>query len=107
MQKLFFSLFITCLLSLQASFAQSYVLSGIEKTDKEGMQYEVLGKVANNYWVYKKNAGVSTIAMYNAQMQLIKQTDLAFIPAAISDIQFIKATDKVMLFYQFQGNTTV
>jgi hypothetical protein len=107
MQKLFFSLFITCLLSLKASFAQSYVLSGIEKTDKEGMQYEVLGKVANNYWVYKKNAGVSTIAMYNAQMQLIKQTDLAFIPAAIRDIQFIKATDKVMLFYQFQGNTTV
>jgi len=107
MKKLFFTLLVTFLLSLQASIAQSYVLSGIEKTDKEGMQYEVLGKVANNYWIYKKNASVSTIAMYNAQMQLIKQSDLAFIPASIRDIQFIKSTDKVSLFYQFQANTTV
>jgi hypothetical protein len=107
MQKLIFSLFITILLGLQASFAQSYVLSGIEKTDKDEMQYEVIGKVANNYWIYKKIAGVSTIALYNAQMQLVKQNDLSFIPTTIRDMQFIKAADKVVLLYQFQANTTV
>ena len=84
MQKLFFSLFVIFSLSLQSSFAQSYVLSGIEKTDKEDMQYEVLGKVDNHYWIYKKNKAVSTIAQYNAQMQLVKQNDLAFLPATIS-----------------------
>ena len=107
MQKLFFTLIVTFSLGLQASFAQSYILSGVEKTDKQGMQYEILGKVANNYWIYKKNDGVSTIALYNAQMQLVKQNDLAFIPASIRDIQFIKSANKVVLFYQFQGNTTV
>jgi len=107
MQKLIFTLLIPFSLSLQASFAQSYVLSGIEKTDKSAMQYEIIGKVANQYWIYKKNADVSTIALYNPQMQLIKQNDLAFVPAAIRDIQFIKSTDKVVLFYQFQKNTTV
>ncbi len=107
MQKLFFTLLVTFSLGLQASFAQSYILSGVEKTDKEGMQYEILGKVANNYWIYKKNDGVSTIALYNAQMQLVKQNDLAFLPASIRDIQFIKSANKVVLFYQFQGNTTV
>jgi hypothetical protein len=107
MQKLFFSLLVTFSFSLQASFAQSYVLSGIEKTDKEAMQYEIIGKVANQYWIYKKNAGVSTIAVYNAQMQLVKQNDLAFLPASIRDIQFIKSANKVNLFYQFQANTTV
>jgi hypothetical protein len=107
MQKLFFTLLATFLLSLQASFAQSYVLSGVEKTDKEGMQYEILGKVANQYWIYKKNAGVSTIAIYNAQMQLVKQNDLAFIPASIRDIRFIKSANEVSLIYQFQNNTTV
>ena len=81
MQKLFFTLIVTFSLGLQASFAQSYILSGVEKTDKQGMQYEILGKVANNYWIYKKNDGVSTIALYNAQMQLVKQNDLAFIPS--------------------------
>jgi len=39
---------------VQLSWAQSYVVSGIEKTDKEGMQYEVLGKIGNHYWIYKK-----------------------------------------------------
>ena len=107
MQKLIFSLFITCLLGVQASFAQSYILSGIEKTDKEDMQYEVIGKITNNYWISKKNAKASTIALYNAQMQLVKQNDLAFIPASIRDIQFIKGIDKVVLFYQFQSNSTV
>ena len=54
MRKSLFSIIITLLLGMQFSFAQSYVLSGIEKTDKEGMQYEVLGKVANHYWIFKK-----------------------------------------------------
>ena len=103
MQKLLFTLLVTFTLGLQASFAQSYVLSGVEKTDKSAMQYEIIGKVANQYWIYKKNESVSTIALYNAQMQLIKQNDLAFIPASIRDIQFIKLEDKVTLFYQFQN----
>ena len=58
---------------VQLGWAQSYVVSGIEKTDKEGMQYEVLGKMGNHYWVYKKNGSLSTIAQYNDQMQLVKQ----------------------------------
>jgi hypothetical protein len=107
MQKLFFSFLVTCLLSAQASFAQSYILSGVEKTDKEDMQYEVLGKVANNYWIYKKNGNLSTIAQYNAQMQLVKQNDLAFLPASVSSIEFIVRAEKVFAFYQFQNKTTV
>ena len=42
MQKSIFSLGIALLCFVQISWAQSYVVSGIEKTDKEGMQYEVL-----------------------------------------------------------------
>ena len=107
MQKLFFSLLLTFSLSLQTSFAQSYVLSGIEKTDKDDMQYEVLGKVDNHYWIYKKNKAVSTIAQYNSQMQLVKQNDLAFLPASVSAIEFVHLVDKVVVFYQFQAKTTV
>jgi hypothetical protein len=107
MQKLFFGFVVTFLLSTQFAFAQSYTLSGIEKTDKEDMQYEILGKVDNHYWIYKKNGAVSTIAQYNTQMQLVKQNDLAFLPASISTIEFITYPDKVVAFYQFQGRSTV
>lgn len=107
MQKLIFSFLIVLLFSSQTSFAQSYILSGIEKTDKEDMQYEVLGKVGDHYWIYKKNGAVSTIAQYNAQMQLIKQTDMPYLPANLSSIEFITSADKVFAFYQFQSKQTV
>ena len=107
MQKLFFGLVVTLFLGTQFSFAQSYTLSGIEKTDKEDMQYEVLGKVGNHYWIYKKNGAVSTIAQYNAQMQLVKQNDMPYLPAALSSMDFVVNDNKVIAFYQFQSKTTV
>ncbi|MEY4278756.1 MAG: hypothetical protein RL377_760 [Bacteroidota bacterium] len=107
MQKRIFSLSIILLVLFQTSWAQSYVVSGIEKTDKEGMQYEVLGKMGKHYWVYKKNGSVSTIAQYNDQMQLVKQNDLTFLPAQVKQIEFIKRADQLFAFYQFQNNKTV
>ncbi len=107
MQKRIFSLSIILLVLFQTSWAQSYVVSGIEKTDKEGMQYEVLGKMGKHYWVYKKNGSVSTIAQYNDQMQLVKQNDLTFLPAQVKQIEFVKRADQLFAFYQFQNNKTV
>lgn len=107
MSKYFLSILLTVLLGSQFAFAQTYVVSNIEKTDKEGMQYEVLGKVANHYWIFKKNGTNATIAQYNEQMQLIKQNDLSFLPAAYNHIEFVAYPDKVFAFYQFQVNTTV
>ncbi len=107
MQKLFFGFIVTLFLSTQFSFAQSYALSGIEKSDKEDMQYEVLGKVGNHYWIYKKNGTVSSIAQYNAQMQLVKQNDMPYLPASLSSIEFVAKNNKVIVFYQFQSKTTV
>ena len=49
MKKYFLSLTVFLLLAMQFCLAQSYVVAGIEKTDKEDMQYEVLGKVGNHY----------------------------------------------------------
>ncbi len=107
MQKSFYTLFFMLLLGISTSNAQSYVVSGIEKTDKEEMQYEVLGKVGARYWIFKKNGNISTIAQYNEQMQLVKQNDLPFLPATVNSIEFIKQNNKLVAFYQFQAKTTL
>ena len=54
MQKSIFSLCMVLMSFVQTSWAQSYVVSGIEKTDKEGMQYEVLGKMGKTIGYIKK-----------------------------------------------------
>lgn len=64
MLKSFLTYFAFILAGLQGVAAQSYILSGIQKTDKDQMQYEVLGKVAGKYWIYKNNDGIATIAQY-------------------------------------------
>jgi hypothetical protein len=107
MLKSFLSLIAFILAGLQVVAAQSYVLSGIEKTDKDQMQYEVLGKVDGRYWIYKNNEGIATIAQYNDQMQLVQQNDLAFLPKKINAIEFITKSNRVYAFYQFQAATTV
>ena len=80
MKKSIVSFFISLLIGGQWCEAQSYIASSIEKTDKEAMQYEILGKVGSHYWVFKNNAGIATIAQYNEQMQIVKQNDLSFLP---------------------------
>jgi hypothetical protein len=107
MLKSFLSYIALFLLGLQGVEAQSYVLSGIEKTDKGQMQYEVLGKVDGRYWIYKNNEGISTIAQYNDQMQLVQQNDLVFLPKKLNAIEFITKSNRVYAFYQFQAATTV
>jgi hypothetical protein len=107
MLKSFLSFIAFVLLGLQGVAAQSYVMSGIQKTDKDQMQYEVLGKVDGRYWIYKNNEGISTIAQYNDQMQLVQQNDLVFLPKKLNAIEFITKSNRVYAFYQFQAATTV
>ena len=107
MLKSFLSFIAFILAGLQGVAAQSYVMSGIEKTDKDQIQYEVLGKVDGRYWIYKNNDGIATIAQYNNQMQLLQQNDLVFLPKKLNAIEFITKSNRVYAFYQYQAATTV
>lgn len=107
MLKSFLSFIAFILAGLQGVAAQSYVMSGIEKTDKDQMQYEVLGKVDGRYWIYKNNEGIATIAQYNDQMQLVQQNDLVFLPKKFNALEFVTKSNRVYAFYQFQVATTV
>jgi len=108
MKKSFLTISLSLLLGLQFLFAQSYEVAGIEKSDKEDMQYEVLGKVGSRYWIYKNVGGVATIAQYNDRMQLVKQNDLSFIKTTnLNGIEFITNANNVYVFFQFQVKATV
>lgn len=107
MVKSFFSFIIVCLLGATSLKSQSYTISSIEKTDKEGMEYEILGKVGERYWVFKNNDGISTIAQFNAQMLMVKQNDLSFLPKHLNGLEFVTFPNQVFIVYQFQVNTTV
>ena len=107
MLKSFLSFIAFILAGLQGVAAQSYVMSGIEKTDKDQIQYEVLGKVDGRYWIYKNNDGIATIAQYNNQMQLLQQNDLVLLPKKLNAIEFITKSNRVYAFYQYQAATTV
>jgi hypothetical protein len=107
MLKSFLSFIAFILVGLQSLTAQSYVMSGIEKTDKDQMQYEVLGKVDGRYWIYKNMEGIATIAQYNDQMQLVQQNDLVFLPKKLNALEFVTKSNRVYAFYQFQEATTV
>jgi hypothetical protein len=104
MKKIFLASFLfVAVISLNA---QTYTSAVIEKTDKDGMQYEILGKINNHIWVYKKNGDLSTIAQYNEQMQLVKQNDLSFLPANVRSLEFVVGKQNVYAVFQFFNQTT-
>ena len=108
MKKSFLIISVSFLLGLQFLFAQSYEVAGIEKSDSEDMQYEVLGKVGARYWIYKNMEGIATIAQYNDRMQLVKQNDLSFIKTTnLNGIEFITNDTNVYVFFQFQVKAKV
>jgi len=108
MKKSFLTISFSLFLGLQLLVAQSYEVAGIEKSDKEDMQYEVLGKVGSRYWIYKNVGGIATIAQYNDRMQLVKQNDLSFIKTTnLNGIEFITNASNVYVFFQFQVKSTV
>ena len=107
MLKSFLSFIAFILAGLQGVAAQSYVMSGIEKTDKDQMQFEVLGKVDGRYWIYKNNEGIATIAQYNDQMQLVQQNDLVFLPKKLNALEFVTKSNRVFAIYQYQEASTL
>jgi hypothetical protein len=94
------------LLGLQLQ-AQRVVYSEPDKDDARTINYEIVGKVAGNYVIYKENRGAHSISVFDNQMQLTEKNTLDFLPDKIMGAEFIGYTDYFYMFYQYQQKNIV
>lgn len=93
-------------LSVQLS-AQKIIYSDIINEDNREINFEILGKVGNNYVIYKNVRWKHMLAVYNENMILKDNSRIVFIPDKTFNIDFIIYPDFFYMVYQYQKNNTI
>ena len=60
--------------------AQRILISEPDKEDSRRMDFEIIGKMGNNYLIYKNIRNESFICLYNNDMKMVKRVKHEYLP---------------------------
>ncbi|RYD91371.1 MAG: hypothetical protein EOP54_22535, partial [Sphingobacteriales bacterium] len=104
MMKAGWSLLITLLFFSSLSQAQKIVYSDPEKDDSRRMNFEIAGKVGNNFLIYKSIRNQNWISVLDNDMKMIDRSELDFIPGndRVINVDIFTYPDFLYFVYQYQ-----
>lgn len=88
-------------------FAQQITYTQPEPQDSRGLNFEIIGKIENNFLIYKNIRNNYAISTYDNSMRLLNRVDLAFMPDKTLNVDFIAYPDFAWLIYQYQKKNIV
>ena len=95
---LFFLLFF----SVKVVLPQQITYSEPESEDVRTLDFEIIGKVSNNFLVYKNIRNNYAVSVYDNSMKLKQRVDLDFMPDKTLNVDFVSYPDFAYLIYQYQ-----
>ncbi len=107
MKKIFLPVLL--LLSAYYTSAQDIIYADVVKADVQRMNFEILGRIANNYLVYKEVKGKNRISVYDENLRLLEDVPLTNLPERqhMLDLSFFSKGSKANLVYQYQEDNVV
>lgn len=108
MKTIFISVLSFLIFSIH-SLSQSITYADVDKADVAYMNFEILGKVADNYLIYKEAKGMHRICVYDYNMKLQQSIPITILPNRdkLLDISFFKSNGQFDLIYQYQDGDIV
>ena len=103
----YFFLFFLSISVYTASFAQQITYSQPESQDSRNLDFEIIGKIGDNFLIYKNVRNNYAVCAYDNSMRLIDRVDLRFMPDKILNIDFISYPDFAWIIYQYQKKNIV
>ncbi|GAO44921.1 hypothetical protein [Flavihumibacter petaseus] len=102
-------LFSLLLLAFSGSFGQTpgVVYTEPEKEDTRRTNFEILGKLGQEIFIYKNNRSDHTVGVYDNEMKLKKTVTLDFVPEKLISLDYITYPDRIVFFYQYQKKRVV
>lgn len=98
-----FFVYVLALLFATPVLSQQITYSKPEPTDlKTSLNFEVIGKVEDNYLIYKNVRNNHEIAVYNARMELTDQVPLLPTADKVLQVDFVPYSGYVWMIYQYQ-----
>lgn len=98
-----------CLFTGKAVFSQApkITYSEPERNDSRATEFEIIGKLKDNYLIYKRNQSDHTISVYGGDMKLKNLVKLDYISSRWINIDFINYPDFAYMIYQYQRRNIV
>ncbi|HEY5464443.1 MAG TPA: hypothetical protein VIJ95_14375 [Hanamia sp.] len=104
--KHFFLFFILTTI-YSAAFSQQITFSQPESQDSRSLNFQIIGKIHDNYLIYKNIRDNYAICTYDNSMRLLNRIDLRFLPAKTLNVDFITYPDFAYLIYQYQKRNAI
>lgn len=98
-------LMVNCLVIFSQAPSISY--SDPSRNNSRSPEFEIIGKMMDNYLVYNRNQNDHSISVYDERMKLKNSVKLDFIPYRWINADFINYSDSAYMFYQYQKRNMV
>ncbi len=95
-----------CLISL-FSHSQSIVYSAPDRNDVRNLDFDIVGKLNNNYLIFKNNHNNYTVAVYDDEMKQLATEKLDFLPDRTFNTDILSYRNFFYVFYQYQKRSIV
>ena len=81
----------------------------VNRADVQRMNFEIIGKTANNYLIYKEIKGRHWISVYDENMRELENVPISVLPSKseLMDVTFFSSGNGAWLIYQFQKENVV
>src|SRR5690242_4260077 len=89
------------------SFSQEITYSQPESQDSRSLDFEIIGKIHENFLIYKNIRNKYAICSYDNSMKLLNRTDLQFMPDNTLNVDFVTYPDFAWMIYQYQKRNTI
>ena len=87
---------------------QRILISEPDREDSRRMNFEIIGKMANNYLIYKNIRSDNFICLYDNEMKMIKKVKHEYLPdERMINVDFFPYPDFIYMIYQYQKRNIV
>ena len=88
--------------------AQRIVVSEPDRDDSRKMDFEIIGKMGNNYLIYKSIRNESFICLYDNEMKMVQKVKHEYLPDdRMINVNFYTYPDHIYAIYQYQRRNIV
>ncbi len=93
---------------LPGLMAQRILISEPDREDSRRMNFEVIGKLGNNFLIYKSLRGENFICVYDNEMKQVDRIRHEYLPdERMINVDFFPYSDFVYMIYQYQRRNIV
>ncbi len=78
-----------------------------EKEDGRRTNFEIIGKMNDNFLIFKNNNSNSAVGIYDNEMKLLQRVPLTFMPEKYINVDFVAYPDFCYIIYEYQKKSIV